>query len=228
MIHIYWIRIPIQEWIQQISIRITSFLHKQGVEIKDKIKTYYISVCGRIQIQAFVKSFRGPSFMLTKNLYLKIQLFLLKHCTTFPNFRSLQLSWENVHIFKPGNFLNFSLSASHLSSWIRIRTQGHNWVFPFCYYWKDLPTSLPGAAWGCPSQTSPGPPSGSSTPVHTNWFQTHKKPPSSVCGFMVWYMTESHYSLGMVTRTWSTLYLQRQFLIYTILRCTYSGNVWSA
>ncbi len=39
------------------------------------------------------------------------------------------------------------------------------------------------------------------------------------------YMTESHYSLGMVTRTWSTLYLQRQFLIYTILHCTYSGNV---
>ncbi len=32
-------------------------------------------------------------------------------------------------------------------------------------------------------------------------------------------------SLGMVTRTWSTLYLQRQFLIYTILHCGYSGNV---
>ena len=31
--------------------------------------------------------------------------------------------------------------------------------------------------------------------------------------YMVVYMTVSHYSLGMVTRTWSTLYLQRQFLI---------------
>jgi len=46
-----------------------------------------------------------------------------------------------------------------------------------------------------------------------------------MCGFMDVYMTESHYSLGMVTRTWSTLYLQRQFLIYTILHCAYSGNV---
>jgi hypothetical protein len=35
----------------------------------------------------------------------------------------------------------------------------------------------------------------------------------------------THYSLGMVTRTWSTLYLQRQYLIYTILYCAYSGNV---
>ena len=34
-----------------------------------------------------------------------------------------------------------------------------------------------------------------------------------VYGGIVVYMTGSHYSLGMVTRTWSTLYLQRQFLI---------------
>jgi hypothetical protein len=46
-----------------------------------------------------------------------------------------------------------------------------------------------------------------------------------LCGFNDVYMTESHYSLGMVTGTWSTLYLQRQFLIYTILHCAYSGNV---
>jgi hypothetical protein len=46
-----------------------------------------------------------------------------------------------------------------------------------------------------------------------------------LCGFMVVYMTESHYSLGKVTRTWSTLYLQRRFLIYTILHCAYSGKV---
>ncbi len=51
---------------------------------------------------------------------------------------------------------------------------------------------------------------------------------STLCGFMVVYMTESHYSLGMVTRTWSTLYSQWQFLIYTILHCAYSGNVWSS
>ncbi len=49
-----------------------------------------------------------------------------------------------------------------------------------------------------------------------------------LCGFMDWYMTESHYSLGMVTRTWSTLYLQRRFLIYTILHCAYSCNVCSS
>ena len=49
-----------------------------------------------------------------------------------------------------------------------------------------------------------------------------------LCGFKDVYMTESHYSLGMVTRSWSTLYLQWQFLIYTILHCAYSGNVWSS
>ncbi len=46
-----------------------------------------------------------------------------------------------------------------------------------------------------------------------------------LCGFMDVYMTESHYSLGMVTRTWSTLYLQRRFLIYTVLLRAYRGNV---
>ena len=42
-----------------------------------------------------------------------------------------------------------------------------------------------------------------------------------LCGFkyMLRYITLC--SLGMVTRTWSTLYLQRQFLIYTILHCGY-------
>jgi hypothetical protein len=34
---------------------------------------------------------------------------------------------------------------------------------------------LPGAASGYPSQTSPGPPSGSSKPIQTNWFQTYTK-----------------------------------------------------
>ncbi len=46
-----------------------------------------------------------------------------------------------------------------------------------------------------------------------------------LCGFIDGYMTESHYSLGMVTRFCSTLYLQWQYLIYTILLCTYRGNV---
>ncbi len=32
-------------------------------------------------------------------------------------------------------------------------------------------------------------------------------------------------SLGMVTRTWSTLYSQWQYLIYSMLRCAYNGNV---
>ena len=47
----------------------------------------------------------------------------------------------------------------------------------------------------------------------------------AVCGFkdIWWYIT--HYSLGMITRTWSTLYLQRQFLIYAILHCGHSGKV---
>ena len=45
----------------------------------------------------------------------------------------------------------------------------------------------------------------------------------------VLYVVLSHWvHLVMVTRTWSTLYLQRQFLIYTILHCAYSGNVWSS
>ena len=46
--------------------------------------------------------------------------------------------------------------------------------------------------------------------------QLTTSPPPYCAGlwrYMVVYMTVSHYSLGMVTRTWSTLYLQRQFLI---------------
>ncbi len=50
----------------------------------------------------------------------------------------------------------------------------------------------------------------------------------AMCGFMAVYDYIgyiSHYSLGMVTRTSLTLYLQRRYLIYTILHCAYSGNV---
>jgi hypothetical protein len=46
-----------------------------------------------------------------------------------------------------------------------------------------------------------------------------------LCGFKDIFGISSLCSLGMVTRTWSTLYLQRQFLIYAILHCGHSGNV---
>jgi hypothetical protein len=46
-----------------------------------------------------------------------------------------------------------------------------------------------------------------------------------LCGYMVVYGCITHYSLDLVTRFCSTLYSQCQYLIYTVQRCTYSGNV---
>jgi hypothetical protein len=48
---------------------------------------------------------------------------------------------------------------------------------------------------------------------------------NKLCGFkdICGYITLC--SLGMVTRFWSTLYLQWQYLIYAILHCAYSGDV---
>jgi hypothetical protein len=47
-------------------------------------------------------------------------------------------------------------------------------------------------------------------------------------GLWMYIMYFTHYSLDVVTRLCSTLYSQWQYLIYTILHCAYSGNVWSS
>ncbi len=47
-------------------------------------------------------------------------------------------------------------------------------------------------------------------------------------GLRIYVVYITHYSLDMITRSCSTLYSQWQYLIYTILCCTYSGNVWSS
>ena len=49
--------------------------------------------------------------------------------------------------------------------------------------------------------------------------------PTILCGFKDICVYITHYSLDMITRSCSTLYSQWQYLIYTIPRCAYSGNV---
>jgi hypothetical protein len=44
-------------------------------------------------------------------------------------------------------------------------------------------------------------------------------------GLWIYVVYITQCSLGMITRSCSTLYSQWQYLIYTVLRCAYSGNV---
>jgi hypothetical protein len=57
-----------------------------------------------------------------------------------------------------------------------------------------------------------------------NVFKKHNND-STCAGLWIYGVYITHFSLGMITRSCSTLYSQWQYLIYTTLRCAYSDNV---